>query len=173
MSRLSPDIFFSQLIVDYLNCAASATAGVPDNTTLPKVRIDSGVLRTLPGLVVSAHEVGKSTDAKKTMHIMVTLLFRLPKVGTDAASDEASLAVVTQRETISQWGNSVESRLKDGAGLSAFFATLDSTRTAGWTILKRRSSTCPPEEHDTQKESLTLFIATEWDILWLPDQFMN
>lgn len=167
MPRNAPDLFFADLVRDYLADAASVTAGVPDDDTVPKSVLDAGEVQKIPALVVTAEEAGQGTSYHRIIQVVCGLLLQNRATGSDAAADAASLAYSTPRDTAAQYLDAIESRLLDLSALSTYLGTLSESVRDGFVILKARRLPQPRlKREDNKPDRLTLLCAVEFHILW-------
>lgn len=167
MARATADLFFSQVLLEFLQHADSEAAGVPAEAVLPKLVMDSGQLQTLPGLVISAEEAPGSSQHKHVLNFVLAILFKNRAVGEDAATDAASLGRSMTATEAAQMLDAVESRLMDRAAFGAFLAGLSEERRTGWKILKWRRLAQPQlrrQEKPTAHQ--TRMCAFEMQVVW-------
>ena len=167
MPRASADLFFAQVILEYLQDAGSIAAGVPGDEDLQKLILDSGHLQELPGLVITAGEVDGGNAQRRVLNIILALLYRNRAMGDDAPKDAATLARSMTREQASRLQDAIESRLMDREAFGAFLAALPPERREGWSITKWRRLAQPPQkrlENPTPRQSL--MMAFEMQVVW-------
>ena len=170
--RPSAPLFFSQLMLDYLNSADSLAAGVPTAAELPRVVLDAGTIQTVPGLVITAQEQSGGASAKKVMHVMFAVLYQLRASGADAAADAASLAHSTTFIAASRMHDLVASRLANVAAFRAFLNTT-TTRDSGVQIMHYRRLKDPDmQREDKPTPRHELMCAVEVQALFLPQRLL-
>ena len=167
MPRAAPDIFFSQLILDYLATDESQAAGIPDADALPRTILDAGLVQRVPALIISAQEQSGGSHAKRCIHVLCVILFQNRSHGDDAANDAASLQHSTERVQAAEWLDVIESRIMDRAALGEFIKALPDERRDGFRIQKTRRLPQPNLERKTNVK-LELFCAFEIDVVWYP-----
>lgn len=169
-ARPSSTLYFAQLMLDYLNADASRAAGVPDETTLPKIVLDSGTLQKIPGLVITAQEVNGSTHGKRVVQVVFALLYQNRASGPDAATDAASLAHSTLFIAAARMHDLIASRLADRAAFRAWLATRD-TASEGVRLMHYRRLPDPVlKREDKPTPRHELMCAVELQALWLPQR---
>lgn len=167
MPRPSPDFLFAKFIHGYLGTAASRTAGVPAEATVPLVLMDDGKAERLPCLLVAGMEDKDSkTAAKRVVNITTMLFYRLKNQDADAPTDEASLLQVTTREQASKWMDAIESRLCNRTALDAYLAALSEEDRSGWTILSYRPEGTDSVKRDKDDANQTLACNVRIHLAW-------
>lgn len=166
--RPSAALYAARLMLDYLNDAASLTAGVPPESVLPKIVMDSGTLQTVPGVVITAQEVNGSSHGKKIVHVVFALLWQLRAAGDDAAADAASLSHSQDFITASRHLDLISSRL---ANLAAFrqFLQMRDVDAEGVAVMHYHRLPDPAlKREDKPTSRRSLMCAVELQMLWLP-----
>lgn len=164
--RVTPDVFFAQTVLDFLSSSESIAWGVPDNTTLPKVRMDAGKKMGLPQLTINASE-GQNKSALRNVTVMGLLMARLRNSDADAPTDAASLAGTLTRDTAAGYLDLVESRLRNLPAFYDYLGTLTDEQRTGWKILKivTRQQARVEREKEAMHE-MTLAHALEIHFIW-------
>ena len=164
--RVTPDVFFAQTVLDYLSSSDSIAWGMPDNTVLPKQRMDSGKKMNLPQLTISASE-GQSRGSLRVVTVIGMLMAILRNSDPDAPADEASLGKTMTRDTAASYLDLAESRLRNLPAFYDFLATLSDDARKGWKILKIVTLQQPKVEREKDgMRQMTLANALEIHFLW-------
>lgn len=164
--RVTPDVFFAQIVPDFLNTSESIGWGVPDNNTLPKKRMDDGTKMVLPQLTFTASE-GQSKGSLRVVTVMGLLMAVLRNSDPDAPTDAASLSRTLTRDTAASYLDLVESRLRNLPAFYDYIATLTDAQRDGWKILKIVTLQQPKVEREKDAiHQMTLAHALEIHFLW-------
>jgi hypothetical protein len=167
MARSAPDLTAASLICDYLADAASITAGVPSNETLPKQLMDTGEQRVVPSLICNALESSDTGGGlQRTVTVGLLLPYYLKNGDADSPTDAASLARAITRATASEYIDIIERRLRDLSAFDTFLTTLDSGRLDGWRIIKMRVLRQPNIERERQQPSSSQMLSAAVELVF-------
>ena len=168
-ARPSSALFFSQLMLDYLNHADSITTGVPSEAVLPRIILDTGSLHKIPGLVITAQEKPGS-HVKRVVEVLFALLYQNRATGTDAADDAVSLTHSTLFITAARMHDLIASRLSDLAAFRTFL-TSAAPVSSGVQIMHYRRLPDPALKRDDKPTPRhELMCAIEIQALWTPQK---
>lgn len=164
--RVAPKVFFAQTVVDFLSSSESIAWGVPDNTTLPKRRMDSGKKMGLPQLTITASE-GQNKGSLRMVTVMGMLMAVLRNSDADAPTDADSLSKTLTLDTAAAYIDLIESRLRNLPAFYDYLGTLTDAQREGWKILKIFTRQQPDIEREKDGiRQLTLAHALEIHFIW-------
>jgi hypothetical protein len=166
MARSTPDVTLAAIVLGYLQDAASITAGVPSQSTLPKFTMDTGKTAVVPCFTVVASE-GQSVGNKRILTVAGMLMAILRNADSNAPADSVSLAKSLTRDQAGQYLDAIESRLRDLSALNTYLASLSTDARDGWTILKIVCQGQPKIEREKDgAHFMTLACALEITVFW-------
>jgi len=168
MARSTPSILATDLLLGYLQHADSITAGVPNATDLPKLRMDSGNTRPAPCLSLNGMESKDSNGARRVVTVVGLLPYLLRNSDASKPTDTPSQARTLTAATAAGYIEQLEARLRDRASFFAYLGALPEADREGWQIISYRTLKQPEIQRAEGQapNEVTLAIAAELTFAW-------
>lgn len=168
MARSTPSILAADLILGYLQHADSITAGVPNEDTLPKFRMDSGNTRPAPCLSLNGMESKDSNGARRTVTVVGLLPYLLRNSDATKPTDAPSQARTLTAATASGYLEQIEARLRDRDAFFTYLGALSESDREGWQIISYRTLKQPDIQRAEGQapNEVTLALAVELTFAW-------